>query len=86
MGEATCALPSAHPLTWDRGGGGARRPPDGSKSCVSSLWSRPSHTGRGAGTWPHLTSQGSGSPKLEKQARGRLGAGRSQARPGEPEG
>ncbi|KAM9072088.1 serine hydrolase-like protein 2 isoform 1-T1 [Megaptera novaeangliae] len=29
MGEATCALPSAHPLTWDRGGGGARRPPDG---------------------------------------------------------
>ncbi|XP_068416009.1 serine hydrolase-like protein 2 isoform X3 [Eschrichtius robustus] len=29
MGEATCALPSAHPLTWDRGGGGARRRPDG---------------------------------------------------------
>ncbi|XP_059793083.1 serine hydrolase-like protein 2 isoform X3 [Balaenoptera ricei] len=29
MGEATCALPSAHPLARDRGGGGARRPPDG---------------------------------------------------------
>ncbi|XP_036721935.1 serine hydrolase-like protein 2 isoform X1 [Balaenoptera musculus] len=29
MGEATCALPSAHPLAWDRGGGGARRAPDG---------------------------------------------------------